>query len=351
MGNFFDVTQLCFFDVENRHFGSEKSKVSRGNFRGESPPPPSALFDPPLSRFPTWTPLKSGFQHMTPLVCTQSTHSDCSLGAPCSRRSCCSKLRLPSKSVKPSEICFVYKHLLIISAASWRNSRREGVLLQPQVLLDQQFTSHGVVREEVGGLVARAIRNAIDSRESFAVEAPIFVARQADSHKSLEFSIRANHPIRANRANRFARITPLRSEIIAEICLKKFSAKFPQTLPQKMKRMFANFCKMSTDFLGSMFLLELGVDFDRGFSSGFSFPDIFDPFSVFAHAHKASKSVTKSVFFHRKTQDKKSATKSVAKSVPLGQKVHRKIRHGHWKNPPQFHSAETCALDRHFPEK
>ena len=48
-------------------------------------------------------------------------------------------------------------------------------------------------------LVARAIRNAIranrlkDSRESFAVETPIFIARLADSHESLEFPIRANH--------------------------------------------------------------------------------------------------------------------------------------------------------------
>ena len=37
-----------------------------------------------------------------------------------------------------------------------------------------------------------------------------FIARQADSPESLEFPIRANHPIRANCANRFARITPLR---------------------------------------------------------------------------------------------------------------------------------------------
>ena len=51
-----------------------------------------------------------------------------------------------------------------------------------------------------------------DSHESFAIETPIFVARQADSHESLEFPIRANHPIRANRANRFARITPLRCQ-------------------------------------------------------------------------------------------------------------------------------------------
>ena len=69
----------------------------------------------------------------------------------------------------------------------------------------------------LGNLVARAIRNAIranrfariDSRESFATETPIFIARQADSHESLEFPIRANQPIRANRANQFARITPL----------------------------------------------------------------------------------------------------------------------------------------------
>ena len=43
-----------------------------------------------------------------------------------------------------------------------------------------------------------------DSRESFAIETPIFMARQADSPESLEFPIRANHPIRANSANRFA---------------------------------------------------------------------------------------------------------------------------------------------------
>ena len=48
-----------------------------------------------------------------------------------------------------------------------------------------------------------------DSRESFAIETPIYIARQADSHESLEFPIRANHPIHANRANRFAQITPL----------------------------------------------------------------------------------------------------------------------------------------------
>ena len=57
--------------------------------------------------------------------------------------------------------------------------------------------------------MARAIRKR-DSRESFATETPVFIACQADSHESLEFPIHANHPIRANHANRFARITPLR---------------------------------------------------------------------------------------------------------------------------------------------
>ena len=38
-----------------------------------------------------------------------------------------------------------------------------------------------------------------DSRESFAIDNPIFTARQADSPESLKFPIRANHPIRGNR--------------------------------------------------------------------------------------------------------------------------------------------------------
>ena len=52
-----------------------------------------------------------------------------------------------------------------------------------------------------------------DSRESIRVnhsqlKPPIFIAHQADSPESLEFPMRANHPIRANRV---ARITPLSS--------------------------------------------------------------------------------------------------------------------------------------------
>ena len=54
-----------------------------------------------------------------------------------------------------------------------------------------------------------------DSRESIRANhsqlKPLFKVHPADSHESLELPIRANHPIRANRANRFERITPLRS--------------------------------------------------------------------------------------------------------------------------------------------
>ena len=57
------------------------------------------------------------------------------------------------------------------------------------------------------------------------------------------------------------------------------------------------------------------MDFDHGFSSGFSPPDYFRPFSVFGEAHKVPKSVTKSVFFLRKTGDKK-----------IGHRIRRKIR-------------------------
>ena len=74
-----------------------------------------------------------------------------------------------------------------------------------------------ILRESPGGkgrsvkrLVARAIRNALIranrfARESFAIDTPICIARQADSPESLRFPIRANHLIRTNRANRFTR--------------------------------------------------------------------------------------------------------------------------------------------------
>ena len=86
--------------------------------------------------------------------------------------------------------------------------------------------------------------------------------------------------------------------------------------------------------IGRMFHLELGVDLDRGFLSGFSPPDIFRPFSVIGSARKLSESVAKSVSFHRKTQDKNPpqnpsqnpalwAEKSIAKSVTATRKIRR----------------------------
>ena len=71
--------------------------------------------------------------------------------------------------------------------------------------------------------------------ESCAIPTPIFIARQANSPESFEFLIRANHPIRANRANRFARITPLSGSLCtankARICLEGFAQFFAQLPP------------------------------------------------------------------------------------------------------------------------
>ena len=87
-------------------------------------------------------------------------------------------------------------------------------------------------------------------------------------------------------------------------------------------------------FYYSIFHLELGVDFDRGFSSGFSRPDIFRAFSFFGHAHEVSKSITKSVFSLEKHKTKNPppnpsqnpslwAEKSITKSVTATAKIHR----------------------------
>ena len=54
-------------------------------------------------------------------------------------------------------------------------------------------------------------------------------------------------------------------------------------------------------------------------------------FRLWPSSQSPPKSFTKSVFFLRRTQDKESATKSVAKSVSLGRKIHRKICHNHQK--------------------
>ena len=71
-----------------------------------------------------------------------------------------------------------------------------------------------------------------DSRESVRANRSqlkplFFIARQADSPESLEFPIRANHPIRAgaDRANRFARITPLSMWVFPIFLLKSLNKK------------------------------------------------------------------------------------------------------------------------------
>ena len=69
-------------------------------------------------------------------------------------------------------------------------------------------------------------------------------------------------------------------------------------------------------------------------------PDIFRPFSVFGHAHKVSKSVTNPSLSIGNT-GQKIRHKIRRKS----RRIHHKIRHSHQKNPPQCHSAETCALE------
>ena len=94
------------------------------------------------------------------------------------------------------------------AAASMNNANSRDLESGPARDVGQKW-----VPKYIGGMgdSQRDSRELIRS-ESFAIETPIFIARQADSHESLEFPIRANHPIRTNRANfRFARITPLRT--------------------------------------------------------------------------------------------------------------------------------------------
>ena len=69
----------------------------------------------------------------------------------------------------------------------------------PTSLMKLQNAIDGMTNLWHGRFATRFAR--IDSRESFAIETPIFIARQADSPESLEFPIRANRVIRAIRAN------------------------------------------------------------------------------------------------------------------------------------------------------
>ena len=131
------------------------------------------------------------------------------------KRNCLRKLPALAHSRNTLQI---YIYIYIGTQRLWQHR-----VLQPA--MHKIWPIHGAIsryihiccRARLLALVAWAIRKAIranrfariDSREPFAIETPIFIVREADSHESLEFPIRANHPIRANRANRFARITPL----------------------------------------------------------------------------------------------------------------------------------------------
>ena len=124
------------------------------------------------------------------------------------------------------------------------------------------------------------------------------------------------------------------TRLIGRLGERRFKSKIQTTSQKNPPYKWHPNLRQFSDFVDSMFHLELGVDFDRGFSSGFSPPDYFRHFSVFGQAHRVPESVPKSVFSLRETQEEKSATKSVAKSVLLGRKIHRKIRHSHQENPP-----------------
>ena len=89
--------------------------------------------------------------------------------------------------------------LFVLQGNEWSRSYRE---TNQHPSLPWNFITHGFLDLSGTGDSQR-----IDSRESFAIEIPIFIARQADSHESLEFPIHEN----ANRANGFVRITPLSS--------------------------------------------------------------------------------------------------------------------------------------------
>ena len=177
-----------------------------------------------------------------------------------------------------------------------------------------------------------------DSRESiratrFAIETPIFIVRQADSHVSLEFPIRANHPIRANCANQFARITPLRYRtrggsktlfgrgVIREVFQRPlFSTPPPwRFLTQKLAGAF--FDTEYSVFANTSLILPWAIcrnvleDFCcinfGGFSRGFSWRIFLGTFS-------------------HKNEEKKS-----------GEKIREKIRRLKNENPRKIHSAES----------
>ena len=99
-----------------------------------------------------------------------------------------------------------------------------------------------------------------DSRESFAIQTPIFIARQADLPESFESLIRTNHPIRANRANQFARITPLSLEkqgrkISGKTSAEEFTEKFLGNFPKFRQTKKINQSPLCRAFASTNFLM------------------------------------------------------------------------------------------------
>ena len=95
-------------------------------------------------------------------------------------------------------------------------------------------------------LVARAIRTRfarIDSREPFANETPISIARRADSHESLEFPIRANHATkRPNICHSFSKFVPSNRKIHQ---LFRTSSLFDDTRTQRHQHKTPHNCRES----------------------------------------------------------------------------------------------------------
>ena len=129
---------------------------------------------------------------------------------------------------------------------------------------------------------------------------------------------------------------------IAILQAGEYAYQVGQTMPledapgSRQRGLFLQAVKVS---VGTMFRPALGVDFDRGFSSGCSPPDIFRLFRLWPRS-QGLHTRHKSVFFLRKSD---------AKSVLLDRKIHRNMGHNHQKNPACLHSAETCALMSPFP--
>ena len=101
--------------------------------------------------------------------------------------------------------------------------------------MNKTLTKYG---QECWNLVARAIRNAIRAnRFARIVETPLFVARQADSHESLEFPIRANHATKMakNAGQKQGKIYNFGAYVCSCVCLV-CGVGVPKRFPSAMQR-------------------------------------------------------------------------------------------------------------------